>query len=117
MLSLVLRGEGEGELPELLAAGLEKTARYHVKEDDDKYVVYVEVPGAGKDDVEVYARESEVYVRAVNRIEAPGLPKVYRVRVRLEEPIDVESVKARYINGLVVVECRKKLKGARVPVE
>ncbi len=95
----------------------EVEGRYIIDDRGDKYIITVEVPGASKDDVKVYAKEYEVFVYAKRKLSHEHTPKIYRVRVKLDEPIDVENTKAKYINGLVIIEALKKTPGTEIKVE
>lgn len=93
--------------------------RYTLKDEGDKYVIIAEVPGASKEDVKVYAREDTIYVYAERKVglRIESIPRKYRIKVKLEEPIDVEGVKARYENGLLIIEAPKKAPGKEIEVK
>jgi len=93
--------------------------RYTLKDEGDKYVIIAEVPGASKEDVRVYAREDMIYVYAERKVglRIESIPRKYRIKVKLEEPIDVEGVKARYENGLLIIEAPKKAPGKEIEVK
>ncbi len=91
--------------------------RYYVYEDDDTYRIYVEIPGAEKDSIELFVETTKIFVKARNAVDAPHLPKEYRVRIELRDPIDVDSARARYVNGILVIEARKKVSGRKISVE
>ena len=93
--------------------------RYTLKDEGDKYVVIAEVPGASKEDVRVYAREDMIYVYAERKVglRIESIPKKYRIKVKLEEPIDAERVKAKYENGLLIIEAPKKTPGKEIEVK
>jgi len=93
--------------------------RYTLKDEGGKYVIIAEVPGASKEDVRVYAREDMIYVYAERKVglHIESIPKKYRIKVKLEEPIDVEGVKAKYENGLLIIEAPKKAPGREIEVK
>ncbi len=97
----------------------EGRGRYSIEDKGDSYLIIAEVPGASKEDVKVYAKESDVYVYAERRLgpAIESLPRKYRIRIKLEEPIDVSRTRARYENGLVIIEAPKKTPGAEIKVE
>lgn len=81
-------------------------------EEDDEIIVVAEVPGVSKENINLMAGEDELEISA----ETPE--RKYRKRVKLPAPIDPDSVKASYKNG--VLEVRMKRKGGekkRVKVE
>jgi len=91
--------------------------RYKVSELDDKIVVEVELPGAKKDSVKVFAKEGMLYVRAERDPAIPGEPRVYRVKIRLPDDVDVNRARAKYVQGLLLVEMPRKSEGREIPVE
>ena len=92
-------------------------ARYRVLELDDKVLIEVELPGAKKESVKVYARKGVVYVRAERDPSIPGEPRSYRVRIEIPEDADTDRAKARYFEGLLVIEIPKTVPGREIPVE
>ncbi len=91
--------------------------RYRVIDEGDAYRIVVELPGARKDGIELYASEKSVFVKAVNEVEAPSLPRVYRVRIDLDEEIDPGTARAKYFEGLLTIEVKKQVKGRRIEIE
>ncbi|NPA96167.1 MAG: Hsp20/alpha crystallin family protein [Crenarchaeota archaeon] len=91
--------------------------RFRVSELEDKVVVEVELPGARKESVKVYARRGLLYVKAERDPSIPGEPRSYRVRIEIPEDADTDSAKARYFQGLLVIEIPRALPGREIPVE
>ena len=90
--------------------------RFHVEEEVDKYIVYFEMPGARRESIRVY---TDGYIIVVNAEAHEALPgnREYRFRVKLEEEIDPEKTRARYREGVLVVEAPKKAGYREVKVE
>ncbi|RLF22039.1 MAG: hypothetical protein DRN15_10080 [Thermoprotei archaeon] len=89
--------------------------RYHVEEKPEEYIVYVELPGVKKEDIELYASDHMIFVRAKSSIKLPSSPEAIELPIRLEDSIDVDAVHAKYENGLLTVRAPKR--GARrIPI-
>lgn len=94
-------------------AASESSLPVDVRREKDRYVVEVEVPGAGKEDVGI---EVEGDVLVVKRAPAPKVPEGARAvlrgrvrgeasrRLRFQEKIDTERVEARLKNGILRLE-------------
>ncbi len=91
--------------------------RYRVVEEDDRVLVEIELPGARKDSIKVFVREGVLYVRAERDPSLPGEPRTYRVKVEIPRDVDESRARARYVEGLLVVELPRKGLGREIPVE
>ncbi len=91
--------------------------RYYVEEKEDKYRIIVEIPGASKEDIKIYAQPKTIYVQAKNVVETKYLPREYRVKIDVEESINIENTKAKYINGILIIEAPKKTATKEISVE
>ena len=103
-----------------IAASPFVTPEYGVKEEIDKYIIYFEIPGARKEDIEVYV--SRGYLRVIAKIpkeirDVLLKPEKYRRTIRIPEQADIENVKSRYENGILIVTMPKKTPGRRIKVE
>lgn len=96
---------------------LDEECRYHVEEKPEEYVVYVEMPGVDKKDIEAYANPNSIYVSAKPSKELPWGNREYRVKVRFRSEINPEDVKAKYENGILTLHVPKKVKGKRISIE
>ncbi len=81
--------------------------RYYLEDLPDKFVVYIELPGVRKEDVDLYASERELYVKAKRSIKLPRLPETIEIPIKLPASIEVDKVKARFESGILVVEAPK----------
>lgn len=85
-----------------------------IDEKSNEFNITVEMPGIKKEDIEVNAIENEVIIKA------NGERKYYK-SVRTPSPVDPDSAKARYNNGLLEVTLKlkepAKPKGKAVKIE
>jgi HSP20 family protein len=85
-----------------------------VKSDTDELIVTIEMPGIGKDDIELNVTESNLAVAT------PNSERKYRSSIDLMVPVDPVSAKAVYRNGILSVTLRfkgKSNKGIKISVE
>jgi HSP20 family protein len=93
--------------------------RLHVSEDDTAFTVTAEIPGLGKDDVNVSIDGSLVFIKAQAESrtdeKAPaGVIRLERCRgtlyrmFKLEQEVDREHAAARYDDGVLVLTLPKK---------
>jgi HSP20 family protein len=82
-----------------------------IMDEDDKYKIYIEMPGADKENIKLDAAE--------NRINISTTDKKFSKTVDLDSPINPDSAKASYKNGVLTVEAEKESKryGKEVKVE
>lgn len=85
-----------------------------VKTDTDELIVTVEMPGINKEDIELDVTENNFL------ISTPNTERKYRVRIDLKAPVDPDSAKASYKNGILSVTLRvkgKSNKGIKIRIE
>jgi HSP20 family protein len=85
-----------------------------VKTDTDELIVTVEMPGINKEDIELDVTESHLLVST------PNTERKYRTSIDLKAPVDPESAKASYKNGILSVTLRvkgKSNKGIKIRIE
>ena len=87
-----------------------------VFEEDNRFVIVVEMPGVDKDKIDVKATEEKIVVRASN-----GQRKYYK-EIELPKPIKPETAKAQYKNGVLEIKVEKKEEkkepeGIRIKIE
>ena len=86
-----------------------------INEKDNEFNITAEMPGVNKEDIEVNATESEVVLKA----ESNGR-KYYR-SIAAPSPVDPDSAKAKYNNGVLEVTLRLKEsgkpKGKKIDIE
>lgn len=73
-----------------------------VIDEEDKVRIIAEVPGVNKDGIDVQVSETEAEIKAV------GDKKRYHEKVDLENEVIPDSAKARYNNGVLEIELKKK---------
>jgi len=100
-----------------LDEAVKSNVKYHVENKPEEYVVYAELPGVRKDSIEVYVAAHGLLVKAKPSIKLPWTPEVYRLKVRFGSEVDRERTKAKYENGILIVNVPKKRKAVKIRVE
>jgi HSP20 family protein len=91
--------------------------RSNIKDEGDKYIVTLEMPGVKKEDIKLYVNEKTIEATAKPSTKLPGGEREYKYKIKLEDPVEVEGVKAKYFEGLLIIELPKKKTGREVKVE
>jgi HSP20 family protein len=83
-----------------------------IMDETEKYKIFVELPGVDKEKVKLDVAESSVEVKTEDD------KKFYKM-IELEAPVDPESSKASYKNGVLTLELDKKekRKGKEIKIE
>jgi HSP20 family protein len=81
---------------------------YELYEEDDEFVLSVEMPGFDPADIEVTWNEGVLNIAGEHEDERRGQRKTYHRRFRFPKRIDDEDISAEYRNGILEV---------RLPVE
>jgi HSP20 family protein len=81
---------------------------YELYEEDDEFVLSVEMPGFDSADIEVTWNEGVLNIAGEHEDEQRGQRKTYHRRFRFPKRIDDEAISAEYRNGILEV---------RLPVE
>ena len=110
--------EADGGLPGMWAPAVD------VVETEDAYLVYAELPGVSRDDVELAAHERRLELsgrrRALGenrnflRMERNYGP--FRRVIDLDAPVDTESVEAGFERGILRVRLAKRSPAVSIPV-
>jgi len=69
----------------------------------DKFKIFVELPGVDKDKVKLDVAEDSVEIKTEDE------KKFYKM-INLDSPVDPDSAKASYKNGILTLELDKKEK-------
>ena len=95
-----------------------RTPLADIIDEGDKYVIEVELPGLNKEDIEVYAYDNVLEIIAKRKIERKeekeGIVRLERAysgfrRVfTLPTDADIDKIKAKYENGLLIIEIPKR---------
>jgi HSP20 family protein len=91
--------------------------RCNIKDEGDKYIVTLEMPGVRREDIKLYVNEKTIEATAKPSTKLPGGEREYKYKIKLEDPVEVEGVKAKYFEGLLIIELPKKRTGREVKVE
>ncbi|MDM7913113.1 MAG: archaeal heat shock protein Hsp20 [Methanotrichaceae archaeon] len=83
-----------------------------VMDEQDRYRIFVELPGVEKEKIKLDVAEKSVQIMTEDE-------KKFYKRIELESPVDADSAKASYKNGVLTVELMKKeqTKGKEIKVE
>ena len=86
-----------------------------VNEKDNELNITAEMPGIEKNDIEVNATESEIVIKA------EGSGRKYYKSIAAPSPVDPDSARAKYNNGVLEVTLRlkesNKPKGKKIDIE
>lgn len=85
---------------------------FELYEEDDEFVLDIDLPGFDLEDVHVSWDEGRLFVWAQREDETRGRRKSYRRTFRLPKEIEPDEIEARYRNG--ILEIRLPILSARV---
>ncbi|GGK81728.1 molecular chaperone Hsp20 [Haloarcula sebkhae] len=81
---------------------------YELYEEDDEFVLNVELPGFDVADIDVFWDDGMLNIAAERKDEQRGERRTYHRRFRFPKRVDDEGIAANYTNGILEV---------RLPVE
>jgi HSP20 family protein len=107
-------------LPDTWTQGLEFPSRlfgtgaddYTLYEEDDEFVLTIDMPGFARDDITVSWDEGVLHIGAEHENEVRGQRKTYRRTFRLPKEIEPDEISAQYRNG--VLDVRLPILGTQV---
>ncbi|MCL4342544.1 MAG: Hsp20/alpha crystallin family protein [Candidatus Thermoplasmatota archaeon] len=76
-----------------------------LNEDDEKYYMTFELPGVTKSDIHLEVNESNIIVRTNDE------SRQYYKELEFPSPINTDSAKAKFVNGILDVSVTKQKKG------
>lgn len=86
-----------------------------INEKDNEFNITAEMPGISKEDIEVNATENEVVIKA------EGNGRKYYKSIAAPSPVDPDSAKAKYNNGVLEVTLRlrepPRSQGKKIDIE
>jgi HSP20 family molecular chaperone IbpA len=94
-----------------------KEENYYIQEYPDKIEVFIEMPGAKKDTIEVYSTENILYVKAKLEKKLPYRGEDYEFKIKLPYEVIPEESKAKYENGILNVTLKRKAPPTKIKVE
>lgn len=83
---------------------------YELFEEDDEFVLSIDVPGFERDEIDVRWREGRLAIAAEHADEGANRKRTYHRSFRFPKGVDDEGIEARYANG--VLEVRLPIQGA-----
>jgi HSP20 family protein len=86
---------------------------YNLVETEDEYVLTVDMPGVRKEDIDMQVFEKHITIEAPCHMNIPSRRhgNRYRLMVELPQAINPETVKARYLHGVLEVRINKRMRG------
>lgn len=84
---------------------------FELYEEDDSFVLTIELPGFERDDIQLNWDEGRLFVAAERRDEHRGRRRTYRRTFRMPKEIEPDEIHARYRND--VLEIRLPIIGRR----
>lgn len=105
-----------------------RTPAYHISEQEDAFVLSVDVPGAPRDAVSVSLENKELKIEANRKVDTPeawkvinrGIPAAdYRLSLSVEADIDADKLSAKLENGVLRVTLPKaeQMKPRKITIE
>ena len=79
------------------------TDDYELYEEDDEFVLSIEMPGFEREEIDVNFYEGRLHVAAESENESRGQKKTYHRTFRLPKEIEPDEITARYRNGVLEV--------------
>jgi HSP20 family protein len=76
---------------------------YELYEEDDEFVLSVELPGFDVEDIDITWNEGVLNVAAEREDETRGTRRTYHRRFRFPKEVDDEAIAAEYTNGILEV--------------
>jgi HSP20 family protein len=76
---------------------------YELYEEDDEFVLSVEMPGFDREEIEVAWDDGVLNIAAEHEDEKRGEQKTYHRRFRFPKTVDDENIVAQYNNGILEV--------------
>ena len=94
---------------------------YELYEQDDEFVLSIEMPGFDREEITVTWDEGLLNVAAEHEDDARGRRKTYHRRFRLPKDVEDEEIRARYHNGVLEVTLPvmtgATVTGTEIPIE
>lgn len=103
------------------------TPLYEIRESEDKYIIYVDLPKVHKkENINITATEDKVIIEAKTEaaIDFTDLPAYgrqtfnkYYLELQLPVPIDAKKASANFKNGILQIKIPKKIKRFRIKID
>ncbi|GAB6880802.1 Hsp20/alpha crystallin family protein [Halopiger thermotolerans] len=94
---------------------------YELYEEDDEFVLTIEMPGFDRDEIDLAWDNGVLNVAAEHVAEDHGRKKTYHRRFRFPKNIDEDAIDATYTNGVLEVtlplEEGATARGKTIPIE
>ncbi|MFB6109893.1 MAG: Hsp20/alpha crystallin family protein [Halodesulfurarchaeum sp.] len=97
------------------------SADYELYEEDDEFVLSVELPGYDPSEIEVTWNEGVLNIAAEHEEESRGRRRTYHRRFRFPKAVEDEVISAQYNNGILEVrlpiESGSMTRGTEIEIE
>ena len=110
------------DLPsQLFGEGYTGSSDYDLYEEDDEFVLSIDVPGFDREEIDLTWDTGVLNVAAEHVDEDRGRKRTFHRRFRFPKDVDTEAISASYSNGVleVTVPIREdvELRGEQIPIE
>ncbi|MFB6092956.1 MAG: Hsp20/alpha crystallin family protein [Haloquadratum sp.] len=96
-------------------------ADYELYEEDDEFVLAVEMPGFERDEIDLAWDDGVLNIAAEHVDEDRGRKRTYHRRLRFPKDVDDDAITATYSNGVLEVtlplEEEGETRGKTIPIE
>lgn len=95
---------------------------YEVNETPEEYIITVDLPGTEKEKIDLRISDNKIHIKApctspIARRRSRGEPPNYVLELDLPGEVDVSSSKAKFKNGVLIINLKKPRKGFYIKVE
>ena len=100
--------------------GDQGSSDYELYEEDDEFVLTIDMPGFETDEIELAWDDGVLNVAAEHVDDERGRKKTYHRRFRFPKTIDEDAIAAEYTNGVLEVElpvAGTSARGKEIPLE
>jgi HSP20 family protein len=108
-------------LPSRIADNSTDDSGYELYEEDDEFVLTINMPGFEREEIEVAWDDGRLNVAAEHTDEDRGRKRTFHRAFRLPKEVEPDDITAQYRNGVLEVRLpilgRDTVSGQRIPVE
>ncbi|MDY6818970.1 MAG: Hsp20/alpha crystallin family protein [Halobacteriales archaeon] len=94
---------------------------YELFEEDDEFVLSVEMPGFESDEIDVSWYEGRLTISADHEDDMRDMKRTYHRTFRMPKEIDPDGISAEYTNGVLEVRlpvlAEEGVRGTSIPIE
>ena len=105
----------------LFGEGFHGSSDYELYQEDGGFVLSIDLPGFGREDIDLTWEEGVLNVAAERVDEDRGRKRTYHRRFRFPKDVDTDAISATYTNGILEVTLpiqeSIELRGEQIPIE